>query len=757
MRAKDQEASSRPAVRVAGIVLKWVRADKEANFRRAEPLIRAAAAKGARIVCTTECFLDGYAIADKSIPLKEYRALGEPIPGGTYYRRLADLAGQLKIHLVAGMLEVDGEARYNTAVLIGPDGKLIGKYRKQKLGHESARNTAGSASPVFETPYGCVGIMICADRTEEKIVRCLCANGADFLICPSGGMFGPKSNDPIVQARSRENKVPIVFVHPAEFLVTGPDGSILDRTILGDALLVIREQVGTGRDQNRVFFFELPVRRKNKSSASGGERAEPGQVEITVLDQATGKPSPCRIHLKDATGKPQRGSGLPFWHDHFVCPGTARLELAPGRYTFEVDRGPEFRPSSGSFTLRARGSERLTVKLERLVDLSAEGWWSGELHVHRPLTDIELLMQAEDLHFAPVITWWNNRNLWAGQKLPASPLVRFGNRSYHVLAGEDEREGGALLYFNLSRPLAIAGASREYPSPLKFVEEARRHKGVWIDVEKPFWWDVPVWVASGQVDSIGLANNHMCRDRMYESEAWGKPRVVERLPPPLGNGYWSQEIYYHLLNCGLRLPPSAGSASGVLPNPVGYNRVYVQAGADFNEAKWWESLRAGRCFVTNGPLLRVEADGKPPGHVFTVPKDKGLALDVRVKLTSRDTIRFLEIIKNGQVERKVAVKEWARTGTLGTLRFRESGWFLVRAIADNPKTFRFASTGPYYVEVGESKRRISKASAQFFLDWVRERAGRIKLEDPTQREEVLRYHRMAEKFWQKLLAKANVK
>src|ERR1700704_1807630 len=67
-------------VRCAGIVLKWFRGDKEANYRRVEPMIREAAAHGARIVCTTECFLDGYAIKDKSIPLEDYRALGEPIP-----------------------------------------------------------------------------------------------------------------------------------------------------------------------------------------------------------------------------------------------------------------------------------------------------------------------------------------------------------------------------------------------------------------------------------------------------------------------------------------------------------------------------------------------------------------------------------------------------------------------------------------------------------------------------------------------------
>jgi predicted amidohydrolase len=249
-------------VRVAGIVLKWLRGDKEANYRRAEPMIREAARNGARIACTTECFLDGYAIADKNIPLEDYLALGEPIPDGTYYRKLAALARELKIHLIAGLTEADGKERYNTAVLIGPDGKLLGKYRKQKLEHESVRNTPGKVSAVHDTALGKVGIMICADRRDPELVKQFCDNGAGFLICPSGGMFGPKSNDPIVQARSKENRVPIVFVHPAEFLVTGPDGSIRERTLLGDVLLISKDQVGGSKDQNRVFYVDLPVPKK---------------------------------------------------------------------------------------------------------------------------------------------------------------------------------------------------------------------------------------------------------------------------------------------------------------------------------------------------------------------------------------------------------------------------------------------------------------------------------------------------------------
>jgi predicted amidohydrolase len=260
--AAERPAAPEPTVRIAGIVLKWVRADKEANYRRVEPLIREAAAKGAHIVCTTECFLDGYAIADQNLPLAAYRALGEPIPSGTYYKRLAALARELKIHLVAGMVEADGEARYNTAVFLGPDGKLLGKYRKQKIGFEDYRNRAGSTSSVFESPFGKVGILICADRTHPEVVRNFCTNGAGFLLCASGGAWGVLDNDLVVQARSRENHIPIVFVHPAEFLVTAADGSILQRRLLGEGLLVTPAEINGEKDRNQVFYHDLPVRRQ---------------------------------------------------------------------------------------------------------------------------------------------------------------------------------------------------------------------------------------------------------------------------------------------------------------------------------------------------------------------------------------------------------------------------------------------------------------------------------------------------------------
>jgi hypothetical protein len=72
-------------------------------------------------------------------------------------------------------------------------------------------------------------------------------------------MFGPKTNDPFLQARSKENSIWITFVHPAEFLITNPKGDISFRTILGDRLEITPEQTKGEHDKNEVFFFDLPL------------------------------------------------------------------------------------------------------------------------------------------------------------------------------------------------------------------------------------------------------------------------------------------------------------------------------------------------------------------------------------------------------------------------------------------------------------------------------------------------------------------
>jgi len=484
-------------------------------------------------------------------------------------------------------------------------------------------------------------------------------------------------------------------------------------------------------------------------------RGAGGEFRITVVDADTREPIACRMHLKNAKGTPQKAARMPFWNDHFVFPGNLKLKLPKGNYTFELERGPEYLDRKGYFTIEDHADDEQVIDLKRAVNMADENWWSGDLHIHRSDKDIKLLMQAEDLHVAPLITWWNDKNAWKDKPLPKQPVVQFdGNRYYDVLGGEDERGGGALLFFNLAQPLDIQNVQREYPPSMQFLLAARQQQGVWIDAEKPFWWDFPLWLASGHVDSIGLANNHMQRDGMTTNEAWGKPRDRKLLRDPRGNGQWSEEIYYHVLNSGLRIPPSAGSASGVLPNPVGYNRIYVWVDkSEFSYAAWWEAFKAGRVVVTNGPLIRPLANNRLPGHVFKGADGEELELEITLNLSTRDPISYLDIVKDGRVVQSVRLDEVAKTGHLPPVKFTTSGWVLVRAVTDVDKTYRFASTAPWYVELGD-KPRVSKTSAQFFLDWTNERGEKLKLNDADERRAALQYIDQARTFWEKRVAEA---
>ena len=130
----------------------------------------------------------------------------EPIPGPST-RYFGQLAKQHRLHIVAGLIEQDGPAIYNVAVLIGPEGELIGKYRKVCLprGEIEAGLTPGSEYPVFETALGKIGMMICYDGFFPEVARGLSVNGAEIIAWPVWGC-----NPRLAAARACENHVYLV-------------------------------------------------------------------------------------------------------------------------------------------------------------------------------------------------------------------------------------------------------------------------------------------------------------------------------------------------------------------------------------------------------------------------------------------------------------------------------------------------------------------------------------------------------------------
>jgi hypothetical protein len=279
-----------------------------------------------------------------------------------------------------------------------------------------------------------------------------------------------------------------------------------------------------------------------------------------------------------------------------------------------------------------------------------------------------------------------------------------------------------------------------------------------VAARTPFAWDLPVWLASGKLTAIDLIHHHALREGMVDNEQDGRPRDLKLFPGRTGNGRWSEAIYYHVLNCGLRVPPVAGSGTGANDNPLGANRVYVYCGEEFSADRWWKALEAGRVFVTSGPLLRPMVEGEPPGYVFPLDGRGQAKFEIGLNLATREPVDYLQIIKNGQVDAEVRLSDFEeKGGHLPPVVFDDSGWFLVRAVTNNARTFQLASSGPYYVEK-DGRPRVSQRSVQFFLDWIAEREMQLAaMTDVPEadRAKLLAEQASAREFFQDLLARAN--
>jgi predicted amidohydrolase len=214
-----------------------------------------AAGLGAEIVCLPEAMsMVGTGL--------DYAGASEPVPGpGTDF--LGHLAEKHGLYIVAGLLERDGPRVYNTAVLIGPDGRLSGKYRKVCLPREEIDGgvTPGDSLPVFDTPFGRIGMMICWDSQFPEPARELALKGAEVIFLPIAG-----GNTTLVKARAIENQVYIVSSsYDMETAVFDRKGSILSEASSENPVIVQEVDLGEqtlwpwlGDFKNRIIR-EMPA------------------------------------------------------------------------------------------------------------------------------------------------------------------------------------------------------------------------------------------------------------------------------------------------------------------------------------------------------------------------------------------------------------------------------------------------------------------------------------------------------------------
>lgn len=247
---------------VASLMVRPVKWDKEANKATLERAIREAKRAGAELIVTPEGALEGYVVneviratGEKRRELTErFNALAEPCDG-PYIRHFCKLCKELKVHLVLGFLEADAGKTYNTAILIRPDGTVVGKYRKTHFaqgyshGDEKGDNPPGylrgTTYPVFEVRGHKMGIMICYGRQKPVVAQRLVENGAEFIINPAYGMMGD-CNCRFLAARAQETSVPILFVHP-------------NQTVYSDAQARIQRDLRPQGDDPRLAIVPVEV------------------------------------------------------------------------------------------------------------------------------------------------------------------------------------------------------------------------------------------------------------------------------------------------------------------------------------------------------------------------------------------------------------------------------------------------------------------------------------------------------------------
>ncbi len=489
---------------------------------------------------------------------------------------------------------------------------------------------------------------------------------------------------------------------------------------------------------------------------SYGQAAE---LQINVVDE-DGNPVAARLSvrddhgnfrqyvdgLRDKTSRAPQSRGVEYLGE-FVAEGSFTMEIPAGSYTVTAEHGPEYEVAKGEITVADDSQASLTMPLKRWIDMSAIGFVSADFHVHRSQQELRTLLEAEDLDVAVIPSLWNKRDDLLGT-WPKNPVVDLPHGRHMIIgAAEDERGGGAWMLHMLRKRIELGDYQRWFPTGVDVIKSAIAQRYIpngfpWIDVEKPFWKEVPVVMALSPPNSMGLLHNHFLEYGMLDNEAWGMPRNVGKLPGDKGFVDASLELNYRYWNLGFHVPPTAGSASGVLPNPVGYNRLYVQMQEPFSGEAFYRHLRQSRAFVTNGPMLLFDAYEVPGGQILA-----------QVDVKSRAPLDRVEIVADGKVIQSFAAPE-------GKTEFRTDvgvrggvyTWIAARAFEKNDKTIRMAHSKPVFFPGIADHRK----DAAFFVEWIDKLIAETKeaedrFSDEKEKAHVLEQYQAARDFYQRMM------
>ena len=230
----EQAAHDEAAVRIACVQMEPIVGEKDRNVGRSIEMIEEAADKGATLVVLPELCNSGYVFDTR----EEAFALSEEIPAGPTCQAWAGVASKHGLHIVAGIDERDGDALYNSSVVIGPHG-YVGTFRKVHLWNkENLFFEPGNLGfPVFKTPIGRIGTFICYDGWFPESYRLCALQGADIVCVPTNWVPIPGQDE---NREAMANILAMAAAHSNSLFVAAADriGTERQQPFIGQSIIV---------------------------------------------------------------------------------------------------------------------------------------------------------------------------------------------------------------------------------------------------------------------------------------------------------------------------------------------------------------------------------------------------------------------------------------------------------------------------------------------------------------------------------------
>ncbi|HUE88309.1 MAG TPA: CehA/McbA family metallohydrolase [Vicinamibacterales bacterium] len=456
-----------------------------------------------------------------------------------------------------------------------------------------------------------------------------------------------------------------------------------------------------------------------------------------------------RVRVTDAHGHPIFATGRQAWLDgqngsvftYTPLGGELQFEMPAGEYHIEAARGFKHLPARGTRTYVPGQVSFLDMSLQPVSGPSFEGWYSGDHHFHLNYGGQVLLapdalvsmMHGEDLDVAtPLSANLHTRRIdeeYFAWERREPPLIQFGQEVRSHFLGHTGHIGVKTLYWPWYWGPGYPVYGLDDRSNSGALQQTRAQGGVNsyvhpVTVRAPFGGDAPRGIplelvsdaVLGDVDTIELAC--LWSDELGTADAW-----------------------YRLLSVGVPIAPSAGTDAMVdffRTMAIGTTRVYVKVPGPLTMEGYLAGLKAGRSFVTNGPLLRFTVGGAEPGDVVK-PTDAPTAWELQV--ASSLPFERVEVLINGQVV-------WSGDGLTqpgtqtyrGTVTAPAGGWMAARVhggVTAWPAmdSYPFAHTAPlWFGSIGSTDAAAASAAARELLaalDVAEQRVRQSYGETPT--------------------------